>query len=745
MSELSQELDARAPPAAADPDRPVIDFSRYARDDEAGRATLHLLVEGAHCGACVQRIERRLGRFEEVENARLNLTTRRLVVQWRGPKTRANALAAAVDGLGFHTVPFDPDRLRSGDDREERTLLRAMAVAGFAAANVMLLSVAIWSGHAQDMGPATRTMFHWISALIVMPTVAYAGQPFFRSAIAALKARRTNMDVPISLAVILACAMSLFETIRGGEHAYFDSAIMLVFFLLIGRYLDRRARGRARSAAERLLALGTEAVTVIDERGERVMLPPDEVTPGMTVLVAAGQRIAVDGQVTDGRSDVDTSLITGEMVPVAVQEGDTVFAGTINRSAALKLTVTAVGEGTLLGEIVRLMEVAEQRKARHVTLADRIARLYVPVVHGLAAATFLGWVLIGGVAWQVALLNAIAVLIITCPCALGLAIPAVQVIASGRLMRSGILLKSATALERLSAIDTIVFDKTGTLTRAAIELCPADQADPEALRLAASIAGASRHPLARALYRAVPGVILANGVREIAGCGLEWESDDGTVRLGSRDWCGDAQATDQTGPEIWLSRPGHQPVRFVFTDPLRADARDAVGWLKDHGFALELLSGDRRGAVTAAARAVGITDHRSECRPADKVARLEELSSRGARVMMVGDGLNDAPALAAASVSMSPTSAVDISQVAADAVFQGDRLAPVCEALTVARRARRLVTQNLTLAFSYNALAIPLAVMGLITPLIAALCMSASSLLVVGNALRLGRRGRLNP
>ena len=687
--------------------------------------------------------------LREVENARLNLTTRRLVVQWRGPKAQANTLAAAVDRLGFHTVPFDPDRLRSGDDREERTLLRAMAVAGFAAANVMLLSVAIWSGAAQDMGPATRTMLHWVSALIVLPAIAYSGQPFFRSAIAALKVRSTNMDVPISLAVILACAMSLFETVRGGEHAYFDSAIMLVFFLLIGRYLDRRARARARSAAERLLALGTEVVMVIDERGERVMLSPDEVVPGMGVLVAAGQRIAVDGQVTDGRSDVDTSLITGETVPVAVQEGDTVFAGTINRSAALKLRVTAVGEGTLLGEIVRLMEVAEQRKARHVTLADRIARLYVPVVHGLAAATFVGWVVLGGVAWQIALLHAIAVLIITCPCALGLAIPAVQVIASGRLMRNGILLKSATALERLSAIDTVVFDKTGTLTRAAIELCPDERTDPEDLRLAASIAGTSRHPLARALRRAVPGVVLADGVREIAGCGLEWTDDDGTVRLGSRSWCGDAHAIDQAGPEIWLARPGRQPVRFIFTDPLRTDARDAIRWLKDRGFALELLSGDRSGAVSAAAKAVGIADYRAECRPADKVARLEELSGRGAQVLMVGDGLNDAPALAAASVSMSPTSAVDISQVAADAVFQGDRLAPIYEALTVARRARHLVTQNLALAFGYNALAIPLAVMGLITPLIAALCMSASSLLVVGNALRLGgsrsRSGRLSP
>ena len=321
------------------------------------------------------------------------------------------------------------------------------------------------------------------------------------------------MDVPISVGVLLASGMSLFETARGGPHVYFDSVSMLLFFLLVGRYLDRRARGHARAAAERLLALGTRAVTVLEADGRQRAVPAGMVAPGMIALVAAGERIGVDGTVLDGTSGLDTSLITGETVPATVGPGDRVFAGTLNLDAPLQLAIAAVGEATLLAEIVRLMELAEQRRARYVVLADRLAGLYAPAVHGLALATFLGWTLFAGTAWQAALLYAVAVLIITCPCALGLAVPAVQVIASGRLLSRGVLLKSATALERLAQVDTVVFDKTGTLTRGRPALARSEALDPEALRMAASLAGASRHPLARAMASAVPEAAMARGSR----------------------------------------------------------------------------------------------------------------------------------------------------------------------------------------------------------------------------------------
>jgi Cu2+-exporting ATPase len=361
-------------------------------------------------------------------------------------------------------------------------------------------------------------------------------------------------------------------------------------------------------------------------------------------------------------------------------------------------------------------------------------------VHLLALAAFLGWVLLGGLAWQPALLIAVAVLIVTCPCALGLAVPAVQVIASGRLLKRGVLLKSGTALERLADVDTVVFDKTGTLTLGRPELTDRD-VDPLDLRAAASLAGASTHPLARALARAAPEAPVLDGVREEPGCGLAWTDARGNeTRLGKRAWVGvdDAGAGDHDGPELWLARPGQTPVRFAFDDPLRADAGEVVRALQAEGKAVVLLSGDRAPTVEKVAGALGLADWQAECAPGEKVARLEQLVAGGKRVLMVGDGLNDAPALAAASVSLSPASAADISQTAADAVFQGDRLAPMLEALATARRAGRLVHQNFGLALAYNVVAVPLAMAGFVTPLIAAVVMSASSLAVTGNSLRLG-------
>lgn len=729
--------------ASADELAAPADLLPFVRTDKDGLRHLHLMVEGVRCGGCLRRIEEALARREGVEQARLNLSTRRLAIAWRGPAERGGELAGVVDALGYRTVPFDPERLGALDAGAEKELLRCLAVAGFAAANVMLLSVSVWAGHAQGMGPATRDLLHWFSALIAMPAVAYAGRPFFRSAWAALRAGCTNMDVPISVGVVLATAMSLFETFRGGPHAYFDSAVTLLFFLLVGRYLDGAARGRARSAAERLLALRAATVTVLDAEGRRSVLPVEQVRPGMTVLVAAGERVGADGRVLAGASQIDTSLITGETTPVAAGPGERVFAGTLNLEAPLRLEVTAVGEGTLLADIVRLMELAEQRRGRHVAIADRLARVYAPAVHGLALATFLGWTFLGGAPWQTALLHAVAVLIITCPCALGLAVPAVQVIASGRLLRRGVLLKSPTALERLVGVDTVVFDKTGTLTEGRPVLAEPAAVPADALEVAASLAGASRHPLAKALCRAAPGVPVAEGVREVPGCGLALATEAGEIRLGRHGWATThATGASDGGPELWLARPGHPPVRFGFADPLRADAAEVVAALRVQGAEIEILSGDREAAVVEVAARLGIARWRAAATPAEKIAHLEELVARGRRVLMVGDGLNDAPALAAATVSLSPASAADISQTAADAVFQGSRLSPVLDVLGIAARADRLVRQNFGLALAYNVLVVPLAVAGFVTPLVAAVSMSSSSLLVVGNALRLARERR---
>lgn len=705
---------------------------------ENGVSRLNLLVDGMHCGGCVNRIERTLATQPGVLEARANLTTRRLSLAWRDSENSPANLVKAAEDLGFRLVPFDPVHLLGGDREAERELLRAMAVAGFAAANVMLLSVSVWAGHFQDMGPATRGLMHWLSALIALPAIAYAGIPFFRSAMHALKGRGMNMDVPISLAVILTAGMSLFETIRGGEHAYFDSAVMLLFFLLIGRYLDRRARGRARSAVENLIALSARAVTAVDAEGMTRTLAIEEVSPGLIVLVAPGERVPVDGVVENGQSDMDASLISGESVPQTVAVGDPVYAGMVNLTGSLRIAVKAVGEGTLLAEIARLMEAAESRRGRSVSLADRIVRVYAPVVHLAALATFAGWMAFSDIPWQTALTHAIAVLIVTCPCALALAVPVVQVVASGRLMRKGVLLKSGDALEALAAVDTFVFDKTGTLTRGQPELVVDGGWTAVDLRFAATLAASSRHPLARALAAMAPAARTAKGVAETPGAGLSLTTPEGEARLGSRTWCGIESDAPATGPELWLARHGREAERFVFRDQLRSGAPDALQALREKGYRLEILSGDRPETVARAAADLGVEAWRAAQSPVDKTNYLAALEAAGHRVCMVGDGLNDAPALAAASVSISPSSAADISQTAADLVFQGEGLDGALHAVETARRANRLVRQNFLMAFGYNLITVPLAVGGFVTPLIAAAAMSASSIAVVVNALRLG-------
>jgi P-type Cu2+ transporter len=735
---LSRYYAARALVADARPPKPpedeVADLSAYAVTAADGTASLSLMVDGLHCAACVWLIESALKRQAAIVEARVNLTTRRLYLRWRGGIDGAAPLVALVRALGYRAVPYDAARVTALAGEEEARLLRALAIAGFAAGNVMLLSVAVWSGITGDMGTATRDLLHWVSALIALPAVVLGGQPFFRSAWQALKHRRTNMDVPISVGVVLTSAMSLYETIVSGPHAYFESVVMLLFFLLIGRYLDLRARGRARSAAQLLVTVAAQPAAVIDAEGKMRRISGAAVAVGDQVLVAPGERVPVDGRVVSGCSSVDKSLIDGESAPADIAAGDAVLAGMINLTAPLRLRVAATGERTFLAEIVRLMEAAEQGRARLVVLADRVARLYAPAVHGLALGTFAGWLLVAP--WQQALLNAVAVLIITCPCALGLAVPAVQVIASGRLMRRGILLKSATALERLAMVDTVVFDKTGTLTVGRLAL-DAPGVASDRLRLAAGLAAASRHPLSEALRRACPDAAAIDGVTEHRGAGLSV----GCVRLGSRSFCGIASSAEDDQPELWLAAPGESPARFGFRDELRDDAAAVIDQLKRAGVRVILLSGDGAPVVEAIARHLGIVDWRAEQSPTEKHAALAALTAQKRKALMVGDGLNDAPALAAAFVSMSPATAVDVSQTAADVVFQGRSLKAVSETISVARRSQRLVSENIALAVIYNALAVPLAMGGLVTPPLAALAMASSSLIVLGNALRL-HRGR---
>ncbi|WP_417449234.1 heavy metal translocating P-type ATPase [Kordiimonas sp.] len=708
-------------------------LSLLASEDDNGGYTLTLGVEGIHCAACIRLIENALMAEEHVTHARVNMSTSRVNMAWRSARDYGDHLANTVTKLGYRLHPLD--KAADAVDKETRSLLRAIAVAGFAAGNMMLISVGLWSTDATTMGMATRDLFHWLSALIALPTVLYAGQTFFRSAVAVLRQGHTNMDVPISIAVTLACGMSVFEAFRHGQHVYFDSAVMLLFFLLIGRYLDARAKGKARQTASDLLSKLSGMATVFED-GKAVQVPIKELREGMLVMVAAGESIAADGIVEKGRSEVDVSLITGETMPEAIAAGQTVFAGTLNLSAPLQVRVSKATKDSLLSEIVRLMEVNEQGGARYVRLADKAASLYTPVVHAMGALTFFGWWLLMQAPWQVSLLHAVTVLIITCPCALGLAVPVVQVLASSRLMKTGILLKSGDALEKLADVNTVVFDKTGTMTIGHPELAHHDFNKPD-FRLAASMAAHSRHPLSKALSAAYEGELIDMEVTEVPGCGLEAGFEGWTIRLGSRSWCGDAAAVADNALELWLAIDGEVRTRFAFSDHLRPDAAEVVAALKARGLDVRLLSGDRLAVAAAIADEAGITAYRAEVSPVEKSDYLRALERSGAKVLMVGDGLNDAPALAAAHVSMSPSTAMDITQNTADIVFQGGKLAPVLEAFEVADHSMRLVRQNFGLAILYNLVAIPVAVLGFVTPLVAAAAMSGSSLIVILNAFRL--------
>ena len=714
----------------------ALDLSLYARPLENGTLGMELAVEGIACGACIGRIERAVKGIPGVTEARLNFTNRRLHVAWSPGLAEPAAILRALENGGYHGHPFVPLRAEQQEAAEARRLTRCLAVAGFAAMNIMLLSVSVWSGNVTDITPETRDFFHWASALIALPAAAYAGRPFFASAWRALRARTLNMDVPISLGVILAIGMSLAETANHAEHAYFDSAIMLLFFLLIGRALDHAMRRKTRAVAGNLAALKAETAHRFDD-DELVNVPAAALRSGDRVLVKPGERVPADGTVLGGRSDLDESLITGETAHRKVAPGATVYAGSMNYFGVLTLKVTAAGGAGLIDEIERLLEKAASAKSRAMRLADRASRLYAPVVHLTAALTLAGW-LIAGASLHDAVITAIAVLIITCPCALALAIPAVQIVASGTLFRASVILNAGDAIERLAEADTVVFDKTGTLTLPEPRVANAAAFDRELLQKAARLALSSRHPLAVALSReAVIRTPFENAVEE-PGQGVRACIDGLEARLGNAQFCDVVTANAPDASTICF-RHGERFEVFTITQKLRVDAIDVVGSLRQRGFDLHILSGDHAGAVAPVACTLGIEHWRGGLKPAEKIACLEKLKADGRRVLMVGDGLNDAPSLAAAHVSLSPISAADVTQAQADAVFLGERLGPMLDAVDTARRARILMTQNLWLAAIYNAIAVPVAIAGVVTPLIAAAAMSGSSLLVTLNALRASR------
>jgi Cu2+-exporting ATPase len=696
-------------------------------------ARLALSLPTIHCQACISKVERGLNAHPGIHSARVNLTLKRALIE-ADPEVRADDLIPVLEGLGFEAHELDLATLAATQrDRAGRDLLMRLAVAGFASMNVMLLSISVWSG-ASD---ATRDMFHWISAAIAFPAVIFAGKPFFTNAWSALRVGRLNMDVPIVLALALALITSLWETSLSGEHAYFDAALTLTFFLLAGRYLDYRTRAVARSAAEELAAL--EVPRAIRMEGDReVEVAVSELAIGDLILVRPGGRMPVDGVIATGQSELDRSLLTGETLPVFAEPGTRVSAGEVNLTGPLVVRAEAVGEDTSLHRMADLVAIAESGRSRYTSLADSAAKLYAPGVHILSALAFIGWYLYT-YDLRMALNIAAAVLIITCPCALGLAVPAVTTAASGRLFKKGMLIKHSTALERLAGVDTVVFDKTGTLTAGTPQLENLDAFSRAELAIALALAEGSSHPLSRSLTSAARAAGIAPAkvteLQERPGFGSEGQFQGRTVRLGRAAWLGADQGSQTAA---WLDTgDGTAPRGFLFHDALRPGAAEAVAQLHAAGKEVLLISGDTTAAVEDLAHRLGIQKWLAEALPQDKAARVQSLSDQGRKVLMVGDGLNDTAALTAAHVSISPASALDAARVASDIVLLGQDLEPIAEACVVASKATKRIRENFRIATLYNVIAVPLAIAGFATPLIAALAMSSSSITVSLNALRL--------
>ncbi|MEM8536649.1 MAG: heavy metal translocating P-type ATPase [Pseudomonadota bacterium] len=683
----------------------------YVRPDAV---THHLVLPGIHCAACIQGVESVLNGYPGIGAARVNLTKKRVAISAL-PGDDPTPWIIALSKAGYEAYEAD-----AAAADPERDLLMPLGVAGFAMMNVMLLSVAVWSGATET----TRDFLHWVTAAIALPATTFAAQPFFRNAAFALRAGRLNMDVPISLAIILACGMSLYEVSQGGAHAWFDAALALTFFLLVGRALDQRLRRAARSAADNLSALEPSRALRI-EGDIKVNRPVTEIAVNDRLWLNAGARVPVDGRLEAGQVAVDASFLTGESALVTRHAGQMLYAGEVVMTGPLTLQAVVVGEDTKLRRIAQMVATAEGARGRFRSLADRAAAIYTPAVHIISAVAFLGWLFATGDA-RMAINVAIATLIITCPCALGLAVPAMGVAATSALFRNGVLVTSETALERVAAIDTVVFDKTGTLTER--RLTVPDDVPAGHLPVLRALADASDHPLSRGLVqtlRDVPAAKLAQ-VHEDVGRGIFAVVDGIQVSLGREDSAG--------GATCFAFGDNRYPLPSE--EILLPDAAASVAGLRKIGVKVHMLTGDNHAAAARIAAELGIDVFAAEVQPEDKADYVAKLQEAGATVLMVGDGLNDTAALTSADASLAPGSALEASRNAADMILVSGQLMDVPRSVIICQTARRRILQNFGLAVTYNSISVPIAVLGFATPLSAAIAMSTSSICVIVNSLR---------
>lgn len=724
-------------------------------DSLGQQRTIQLLVEGIHCAACVWLIEKALKRQKGVLDAEVNLTAKRLKLRWDNSLIRLSEVMQILANIGYAAVPFDPETAEGALARRHRGLLYRMAFAGFAMMNMMWISIALYAG--ADQGEF-RQWFHWIGFIIATPTLLYSGYPFIRNSLTGLRHRYLTMDLPIAIGATSTYLYSSYVTFTASMtgHVYFDTVVNFLFVILVGRYLEAISKRRALSATQRLLELQPKLANRMEGDEIRVV-PIGHVQPGDVLLVKPGSSVPVDGIVIAGESAVNESMLTGESMPVPKQTGDKVVAGSINGEGAFQVRAEAVLRNTALAKIVTLMDEAQASKAPIQSLADRIVPWFVLITLTLASLTFLYW-------WQfdfeTALLAATSVLVVTCPCAFGLATPMSVAVATGAGAARGVLVKQGEALEQLSKVNHIVFDKTGTLTEGRLRVSHIEsfrnRQHDELLRLAASVEQHSEHGVATAIceaakerhlvldensrFTSAPGKGVTAIVAEQqvwVGTAL-WLEEQG-IRL-SRPQIGKIHSYEEQGVScVLVAVNGEVQGMLGLVDELRPDAVETVRSLQADGLKITVLSGDRKAVVEAVTAPLGDITRRAEVLPQDKSEVIRTLQQQGDIVAMVGDGVNDALALIQADVGMAMASGTDVSVESADVVLSHQELKKVAEARRLATRTLKTIRQNIVLSISYNVIMVPLAMMAIVSPLVAAVTMPLSSLLVISNAARIGR------
>ena len=725
----------------------------FVRGLEDGEREASLILEGIECAACAWLNERHLQQLPGVVDAQVNFSTHRARVRWDSEVTRLSDLLAAVKRIGYTAHPYDPHRQEAVLDGERKLLLRRLGVAGALGMQVMMIAIALYAGDWYGIEDRFRRLFMWLSLALTTPVLLYSARPFFAGALRDLRNHRLGMDVPVSLGIGIAFAGSVHATITGGGAVYYDSVVMFVFFLLLARYLELMARRRSAQLSESLVHPAPTTATRIEASGAHSVIPVAELAVGDRVLVRPGAQIPADGRVLEGRASVDEALLTGESRPVLKEAGDAVIGASINLDSPLEVEVERTGSDTILSRILDLVESARNERPYLAHVADRVAAYFVTGVLILAGVAAIYW-------WQTAperwLPITVAMLVVTCPCALSLATPTAIAAATGALTRRALIITGSNALETLARSTRFVFDKTGTLThgrpRLVETVATSDIPAAECARIAAALEKSSEHPIAKALAGEACPHCTATEVINTPGAGLQGRVDGVLYAIGSppfveartghtvdRQLLGDD--ADESCSLVVLADSAAVRCGFRLTDAIRPDARRLVASLRDHGVAVSLYSGDRDDVTSHIAGAIGIDDVAGGLSPEDKLRRVRDLQAREEVVAMVGDGINDTPVLSGADVSIAMGDGAQAARASADMILLGNDLSMLAGSVAVARKTLTIIRQNLLWALAYNVIAIPAAAAGFVAPWMAAIGMSASSLLVVANSLRLSRGG----